>query len=82
MFVEVCMFCIIGGDVVGMFIVSEVIVVCYVGMKVLGIFCIFNMVVGILDQLLNYEEVIEMIEKVKQQFLLFVKEVVKQFLVY
>lgn len=48
-FVEICMFCIFGGDVVGMLIVFEVIVVCYVGMKVLGIFCILNMVVGILD---------------------------------
>lgn len=41
--------CIFGVDVVGMFIVLEVIIVNYVGLWVLGIFCIINMVVGILD---------------------------------
>jgi purine-nucleoside phosphorylase len=47
------------------------------GLKVLGISCISNMAAGILDQPLNHEEVIETTEKVKQQFLGLVKEIVK-----
>lgn len=68
-----------GFDVVGMFIVLEVIVVNYVGMCVFGIFCIFNVVVGILDQFLSYDEVMEVMEKVKVGFLQFVKVVVVQY---
>lgn len=62
--------------------VPEVIVARHAGMKVLGISCISNMAAGILDQPLNHEEVIETTEKVKQQFLSLVKEVVKQLPAY
>ena len=70
---------IIGGDAVGMSTVPEVIVANHAGLKVLGISCISNMAAGILDQPLNHEEVMETTEKVKQDFLMFVKELVKQF---
>lgn len=66
-----------GGDAVGMSTVPEVIVARHAGLKVLGISCISNMAAGILDQPLNHEEVIETTEKVKSNFLLFVKEIVK-----
>lgn len=67
-----------GGDAVGMSTVPEVIVARHSGMKVLGISCISNMAAGILDQPLNHEEVIETTEKVKVNFLKFVKELVKE----
>lgn len=67
-----------GGDAVGMSTVPEVIIARHSGMKVLGISCISNMAAGILDQPLNHEEVIETTEKVKVNFLKFVKELVKK----
>ncbi|MFJ7725481.1 purine-nucleoside phosphorylase [Neobacillus sp. NPDC097160] len=67
----------IGGDAVGMSTVPEVIVARHSGMKVLGISCISNMAAGILDQPLTHDEVIETTEKVKADFLSYVKEIVK-----
>ncbi|ETI69840.1 purine-nucleoside phosphorylase [Neobacillus vireti] len=66
-----------GGDAVGMSTVPEVIVARHSGMKVLGISCISNMAAGILDQPLTHDEVIETTEKVKADFLSYVKEIVK-----
>jgi purine-nucleoside phosphorylase len=59
--------------------VPEVIVARHAGMKVMGISCISNMAAGILDQPLNHEEVIETTERVKANFLGFVKELIRQF---
>jgi purine-nucleoside phosphorylase len=67
----------LGGDAVGMSTVPEVIVARHSGLKVLGISCITNMAAGILDQPLSHEEVIETTEKVKANFLLYIKEIVK-----
>ncbi|HEY2421981.1 MAG TPA: purine-nucleoside phosphorylase [Neobacillus sp.] len=67
----------LGGDAVGMSTVPEVIVARHGGLKVLGISCITNMAAGILDQPLAHEEVIETTEKVKENFLLYIKEIVK-----
>ncbi|MBM7701652.1 purine-nucleoside phosphorylase [Metabacillus iocasae] len=75
---EVRMLRTLGGDAVGMSTVPEVIVARHAGMKVLGISCISNMAAGILDQPLHHDEVIETTEKVKQQFLSLVKELVKE----
>ncbi|MFS0781105.1 purine-nucleoside phosphorylase [Bacillus sp. 1P06AnD] len=75
---EVRMVRILGGDAVGMSTVPEVIVANHSGMRVLGISCITNMAAGILDQPLNHEEVIETTEKVKSEFLRFVKELTKK----
>lgn len=69
----------LGGDAVGMSTVPEVIVARHAGMKVLGISCISNMAAGILDQPLAHDEVIETTEKVRADFLRYVKELVKTF---
>jgi len=75
---EVKMLRVLGGDAVGMSTVPEVIVARHAGMKVLGISCISNMAAGILDQPLNHEEVIETTEKVKADFLSYVKELIQE----
>ena len=74
---EIRMIRTLGGDAVGMSTVPEVIVANHSSMRVLGISCITNMAAGILDQPLNHEEVIETTEKVKNTFLQYVKELVK-----
>jgi purine-nucleoside phosphorylase len=74
---EIRAFRILGADAVGMSTVPEVIVARHSGLKVLGISCITNMAAGILDQPLSHEEVIETTERVKANFLLYVKELVK-----
>jgi purine-nucleoside phosphorylase len=74
---EIRMVRVLGGDAVGMSTVPEVIVARHSGMKVLGISCISNMAAGILDQPLTHDEVIETTEKVKANFLLYIKEIVK-----
>jgi purine-nucleoside phosphorylase len=67
----------LGGDAVGMSTVPEVMVARHAGLKVLGISCISNMAAGILDQPLTHDEVIETTEKVRANFLSYVKEIVK-----
>ncbi|RKQ32678.1 purine-nucleoside phosphorylase [Oceanobacillus halophilus] len=67
----------LGGDAVGMSTVPEVIVARHSGMKVIGLSCITNMAAGILNQPLSHEEVIETTEKVRDDFLNLVKEIIK-----
>ncbi|SDJ66297.1 purine-nucleoside phosphorylase [Sediminibacillus albus] len=74
---EIRMLRTLGGDAVGMSTVPEVIVASHMGIQVLGISCISNMAAGILDQPLSHDEVIETTERVRQDFLSFVKEIVK-----
>ncbi|UQD53825.1 purine-nucleoside phosphorylase [Bacillus methanolicus] len=75
---EIRMIRTLGGDAVGMSTVPEVIVARHAGLKVLGISCISNMASGILDSPLTHDEVIETTEKVKANFLRYVKEIVKE----
>ncbi|MET1031789.1 purine-nucleoside phosphorylase [Domibacillus tundrae] len=74
---EVRMARVLGADAVGMSTVPEVIVARHSSMNVLGISCISNMAAGILDQPLAHEEVIETTEKVRADFLAYVKEIVQ-----
>ncbi|GGA60796.1 purine-nucleoside phosphorylase [Ornithinibacillus halotolerans] len=66
-----------GGDAVGMSTVPEVTVANHSSMRVLGISCISNMAAGILDQPLTHDEVIETTNKVKQDFLQFVRKIIQ-----
>ncbi|MBM7569763.1 purine-nucleoside phosphorylase [Aquibacillus albus] len=74
---EIKMLRTLGGDVVGMSTVPEVIVANHTGLSVLGITCISNMAAGILDQPLSHDEVIETTTKVRENFLSFVKQIIR-----
>lgn len=75
--IEIKMLRSFGGDAVGMSTVPEVITAGHAGLRVLGISCISNMAAGILDQPLTHTEVIETTEKVREDFLQFIKKIIK-----
>lgn len=75
---EVKMARILGGDAVGMSTVPEVIAARHARLKVLGISCISNMAAGILDEPLTHEEVIETTDKVRVDFIRYLKAIVKE----
>ena len=68
----------IGADLVGMSTVLEVIAARHMGMKVLAISCVTNMAAGILDQVINHEEVLETGERVKGDFTALVRAVLPE----
>jgi purine-nucleoside phosphorylase len=68
----------IGADLVGMSTIAEVIAARHIGMKVLAISCVTNMAAGILDQVLDHEEVLNTAERVRTDFVGLLKAVLPQ----
>ncbi|WP_284140316.1 MULTISPECIES: purine-nucleoside phosphorylase [unclassified Virgibacillus] len=73
---EINMLRTLGGDAVGMSTVPEVIIAAHAGLRVLGVSCISNMAAGILEQPLTHQEVIETTDKVREDFLRFIKKII------
>lgn len=67
----------LGGDIVGMSTVPEVIVANHCDIDVLGISCATNMATGILDQPLNHEEVLETSKRVRKDFMKYMRTLIK-----
>ncbi|SFE32234.1 purine-nucleoside phosphorylase [Alteribacillus iranensis] len=65
----------LGGDVVGMSTVPEVIVARHTGLRVLGISCITDMAVGEEMEGISHEEVMATAAKTKPRFISLVKEI-------
>lgn len=53
--VEICVVCVLGVDVVGMFMVLEVILLCFLGLCCVVVLVIINMGVGLLDEFISYD---------------------------
>jgi len=66
----------LGGDVVGMSTVPEVIVAKHMDMKVIGISCITDMAIGEELEGITHEQVVEVANRTKPKFIQLVKEIV------
>ncbi|MBL7665063.1 MAG: purine-nucleoside phosphorylase [Bacteriovoracaceae bacterium] len=74
---EIQMLKAIGGDLVGMSTVPEVIAAHHAGLKVAGIACVTNLAAGISLEHLNHEDVKKVAIAAKEKFSLLLKDVVK-----
>jgi purine-nucleoside phosphorylase len=68
----------IGADLVGMSTIPEVVAARHMGLNVLAISCVTNMAAGILDQVLNHQEVLETAERVKGDFIALLQAVIAE----
>lgn len=75
---EIRMFQGLGGSVIGMSTVPEVIVAGHCGMDVLAISCVTNLAAGILDVPLTAEEVIEVAGRVREPFIKLLEGIVER----
>ena len=66
----------IGADLVGMSTILEVVAARHMGIKVLAISCVTNMAAGILDQVINHQEVLETGERVKADFVALLRKAI------
>lgn len=69
---------IIGGDAAGMSTVPEVIVASHAEMEVVGISCITNMAAGVMNQPLDHSEVMDVANRVHNQFVQLVKGIIAE----
>lgn len=69
---------IMGADAVGMSTVPEAVAANHAGMKVLGISCITNMAAGMSGEPLSHKEVMETSERVRGEFLEYIKDIVSR----
>ncbi|WP_059103566.1 purine-nucleoside phosphorylase [Shouchella shacheensis] len=67
----------LGGDVVGMSTIPEVIVAAHAGLEVLGLSCITDMAIGETIEGITHEEVVEVANRTKPVFIQYVKALVK-----
>lgn len=65
---EIRAFRTLGADLVGMSTVHEVIVARHMGIEVLGISVVTNMAAGVLNEVINHEEVMETGRRIERQF--------------
>jgi purine-nucleoside phosphorylase len=75
---EIRAFRTLGADLVGMSTVHEVIVARHMGLEVLGLSLVTNMAAGVLDEIINHEEVMEIGRRVEAQFTSLVKALIPQ----
>tara|TARA_Y100000031_G_scaffold19374_1_gene19750 strand:- start:109 stop:429 length:321 start_codon:yes stop_codon:yes gene_type:complete len=73
---EITYFRSLGGDVVGMSTVPEMMEAKKCGMEILGISCVTNFAAGLSDSPLNHGEVIETAEKTKHKFIKLLKAII------
>ncbi|WP_134698890.1 purine-nucleoside phosphorylase [Ammoniphilus sp. YIM 78166] len=75
---ELTMLARVGGDAVGMSTVPEVIVARHCGLKILGISCITDMAIGEELEPLSHEQVVEMANKTRPQFISLMNAVIAE----
>jgi purine-nucleoside phosphorylase len=75
---EIRAFRTLGADLVGMSTVHEVIVARHMGLEVLGLSLVTNMAAGVLDEVINHEEVMEIGRRVEAQVTSLVKALIPQ----
>ena len=75
---EISYFRSLGGDVVGMSTVPEMMEANKLGLNIIGISCATNYAAGLSDSPLNHEEVLETAEKTKNDFIKLLKLVITQ----
>lgn len=76
---EIKMFSIMGADMVGMSTVPEVIAAKHLGMNVCGISCITNHAAGIVEQVLDHDDVKKVAQMVREKFTGLVTKAIEKF---